>query len=80
MLEWAKGSIIYFGIFHDRALVSNLSFQKPETFLEGKDICVQPTLDSGFSRYQVMVNSQCVLSRNNYVPRVTRKVTKSATS
>ena len=75
--EFAKGSIIYFGIFHDRTLGSNLRFWKPEKLLEGEDIRVQPTLVSALSRYQAMVNYQGVMSRKNYVPRVTIGVTKT---
>ena len=74
---WDKGSIRYFGIFHDWNFGSNLRFQNPEKLLEGEDIRVRPTFDSGFSRYRVMVNSQGVLARNKYVPRVTSELTKS---
>ena len=36
--------------------------------MEGGDIRVWPTIDSGLSRYQGVVNYQGVLSRKNYVP------------
>ena len=62
---WAKGLIRYFVIFHYRATGSNLRFRKHKKLLEGEDIHVRPTLSSRLSRYQVMVNSQGVLSRNN---------------
>ena len=39
--------------------------------------CVRPTLGGILSHYRVMINSQGVLSRNNYVPLVTSEVTKS---
>ena len=73
-----KGSIRYFGIFNNRALGSNLRFRNPEKILEGEDIRVWPTLDSVFSCYGVMVRPNGVLSRKNYVPRVTSKVNKSS--
>ena len=73
---WAKGLTIYFGIFHDWSLGSNLRFQNPNKLLEGKYIRVWTTLGSGFLRYRVMVNYQGVMSRKNYVPHVTSKVTK----
>ena len=69
----------YFCIFHDRDLGLNLRFLKPEKLLEGGDIRVRPMFGSGFSRYQVIVNSQGVLSRKNYVSRVTSEVTESPT-
>ena len=75
--SWAKDSIIYFGIFHDQSLGSNLWFRKPEKLLWGVNIYVCPTLDSGFWYYRLMVNSQGFISRKNCVPRVTSKVTKS---
>ena len=43
---------MYFDIFHDQAIGSNLRFRNPENILEGEDIRVRPTLGSGFSRYQ----------------------------
>ena len=53
-----------------------LRFQNHEKLLEGEDIHVMPTIGIGLSRYRVMVNSQGVLSRKNYVPRVISDVTK----
>ena len=67
----------YVGIFHDRALGSNLRFRKPEKFSEGEDIHVWPKLGSGFSRYHVTVNYRGVISRKKYLPCATSEVTKS---
>ena len=36
-------------------------FRKTEKLSEGEEICVRPTRGSGFSHYQVMVNSQGVM-------------------
>ena len=61
--EWDKGSIIYFVIFNDRALGSNLHFLKPEKIWKGKIHVFRPTHGSGLSRYRVMISSKGVLLR-----------------
>ena len=74
--SWTKGLIRYFGIIHDRALSSNLHFQKPDKIYEGEDIRIRPMRGSVLSSYKVMLNSQFFLSRKNYVPCITSEVTK----
>ena len=77
VLACAEGFIRYFSIFYDQALDLNLHFQSHEKLSEGEDVRVWPTLGSGSSSYRVMVSSQGILPRKNYVHRVTSEVAKS---
>ena len=69
---WDKGSIRYFGIFHDQVLDSRPHFRNPENFQKGKIYVFRPTRGSGFSRYRVMVKYMGVMLRitRSLVPHV----------
>ena len=60
---WAKGSIRYFGIFHDHIIGSRPHFQNPENFQKGGIHACRLTRGSGFSCYRVIVKSPSVLLR-----------------